>query len=143
MLKIVKYIGGLGIIIFAILIVASNIIKKQDSTFVFDIPDISKVYVIDGDNGSIMEINDKNDINTLVEYMKNIEFIKEGNTNPWGGYSYNIKFADGNAKETQYIFGTNHVTVDNCNYSYTNANKISLEKLWTEMKSSSFVQSNE
>lgn len=54
-----------------------------------------------------------------------------------------ILIADGDSKETQYVFGSSYVTIDSDNYSYKNTNKISLEELWTELSSSSFMAINE
>lgn len=143
MRRMIKYLAGVVILLFAILVIYVKCIQKEDSTFTFNIPEISEIYVIDGNNGDIMEVTDEKDINKVAEYMKNIEFDKAGDVEPWGGFSYNIKFVDGNAKETQYIFGTSYVTIDGDNFAYTNANKNSLEKLWNELSASTFSSSNE
>ncbi len=131
----IMYIIGALILIVGIIVIVN---MMYGSTNLVDINKISNISIIDG-KGNIMEVEDKEDINILAEYVNTIEYERASNVGYRGGFLYRISFVYDNSKEKNYTFGTQYVKIDGKYYTYKNEKEVDFEKLWDKLSVSSFA----
>ena len=74
-----------------------------DTTKTFSIENITKIELTDGNNGSIVDIIDQDQIQSLIQPFNNNEFRRGESSTNYTGWRYRLNFYQGNAITTQII----------------------------------------
>ncbi len=101
--------------------------EKSINSFV-DMDHITRVCVLNGNNGEIFEVTTKDGLDKIEEYMNNIKFRKTIRLILYGGFSYYFDFYNKEEHIARITFG-DKVSVDNTEYTISDYNEISLDEL--------------
>lgn len=95
-MKKIKIAGACMILLTIILLTACG-------TKTFKLENITKVDVINGSNGNAAEITDKTQIQALIQPFADNEFIKGESSANQSGWSYRLKFYQGDNVKTDIV----------------------------------------
>ena len=88
-----------GIYTFEKIDVKKTDVKKEDTID----NGVAFINIFNGNTGKEIEVDNKDDINKILENLKNIEFIKDGSSKDFDGYSFSMNFYDTNMNKIDSV----------------------------------------
>lgn len=74
-------------------------VKKEDTID----NGVALINIFNGNTGKEIEVDNKDDINKILENLKNIEFVKDGSSKDFDGYSFSMNFYDTNRNKIDSV----------------------------------------
>lgn len=125
------------IILFSILVFFIGFFTYKEFNAYPDLSETDSIYIFNGNNGDNMEITNESDIEKVLEYMNNMNYIYMPSL-PRGGYSYALTFYNKGEQNKKYIYSDNSMKIDGVNYKVFNGNDITMDELFQSLSISAF-----
>ena len=130
----------LVLIIVAVWFISSNSIKTITDFHHNDPEKISKIDMLNGNNGEIISIKNKKTISDICKYMSRIKF-KKFNPEPSTGWSYEFKFYENNKEMLDITFnGDTACDIDGTKYKTEKSIDMTIDTFYQEIVKSSLKQ---
>lgn len=121
-----------GVISILIVVLVITLVPRR--IFNYEVENIAKVTILNGINGELIELTEKDDVDRIVYNLNSVSFQRNG-ISPKAGFSYKVTLYDKNDKQIDSITitGNGNISYKQTNYKATK-NKIDLkyyENLYT------------
>ncbi len=103
------------VLVFAIALTMVGCAKK---TVTFDIDGVSKILLMSGSSGEMVEITDSETIKFITDNINSMEFHRDTSSRYHNGWSYSLRWYDSEDNLIEYIVVMSATRIDYDNYFY-------------------------